>query len=134
MTSVPAAAPLTVPGASTSGPLPRAHNILVVTARPGQESASLGGLLYAFRRARRLPWPAVPDPRRGLPAELHLGARGWKLSGPGSGNWPLAANVLGMSSVAVASYPDGKLRSFPAAQLTERVRREQSASIPRTCW
>ena len=33
------------------GWLPRAHSVLVVLARPGQESADLGGLLYAFRRA-----------------------------------------------------------------------------------
>ena len=72
MTSVPAAAPLTVPGASTSGPLPRARNVLVVTARPGQESASLGGLLYAFRRAGACLGLLCLTPRRGLPAELHL--------------------------------------------------------------
>jgi LmbE family N-acetylglucosaminyl deacetylase len=29
--------------------LPPAGNVLVVTARPGQESSDLGGLLYAFR-------------------------------------------------------------------------------------
>ena len=29
--------------------LPRAGHILAVTARPGQESADLGRLLYAFR-------------------------------------------------------------------------------------
>ena len=31
-------------------PLPRAGHVLAVTARPGQESADLGRLLYAFRR------------------------------------------------------------------------------------
>ena len=40
--------------AATSGrlrgrPLPRARHVLAVTARPGQESADLGRLLYAFR-------------------------------------------------------------------------------------
>ena len=30
-------------------PLPRAGHVLAVTARPGQESADLGRLLYAFR-------------------------------------------------------------------------------------
>ena len=37
--------------APPAGWLPRAHSVLVVLARPGQESADLGGLLYAFRRA-----------------------------------------------------------------------------------
>ncbi|MGH3295033.1 MAG: hypothetical protein ACRDP7_24865, partial [Trebonia sp.] len=32
------------------GLLPSAVRVLAVTARPGQESADLGGLLYAFRR------------------------------------------------------------------------------------
>ena len=120
MTSVPTAAPLTVPGASTSGPLPRARNVLVVTARPGQESASLGGLLYAFRRAGACLGLLCLTPGEASPLNSTWSARleavrPWELQ--------LAANVLGMSSVAVASYPDGKLRSFPAAQLTERVRR-----------
>jgi LmbE family N-acetylglucosaminyl deacetylase len=41
--------------------------------------------------------------------------RPWKLQ--------LAASVLGISSVAVASFPDGRLRCYPRAELTERVRR-----------
>jgi hypothetical protein len=32
-------------------PLPAAGRVLTVIARPGQESADLGGVLYAFRRA-----------------------------------------------------------------------------------
>jgi hypothetical protein len=48
MTSVSAAAPLVAP---VCGPLPPAGAVLVVTARPGQESADLGGLLFAFRRS-----------------------------------------------------------------------------------
>ena len=35
----------------------------------------------------------------------------------------LAASVLGISSVAVANYPDGALCRYPVAELTERVRR-----------
>jgi hypothetical protein len=34
--------------------LPRAGHILAVTARPGQESADLGRLLYAFRQRAAL--------------------------------------------------------------------------------
>ena len=120
MTSVPAAAPLTVPGASTSGPLPRARNVLVVTARPGQESASLGGLLYAFRRAGACLGLLCLTRGEASPLNSTWSAR---LEAVRPWERQLAANVLGMSSVAVASYPDGKVRSFPAAQLTERVRR-----------
>ena len=50
MSSTTAASPVP-PVALPAGPLPRASRILVVTARPGQESADLGGLLYAFRRS-----------------------------------------------------------------------------------
>lgn len=35
----------------------------------------------------------------------------------------LAASVLGISSITVASYPDGRLLCHPGAELTERVRR-----------
>jgi hypothetical protein len=38
------------PQALPAGPLPLAQTVLAVTARPGQESADLGLLLYAFRR------------------------------------------------------------------------------------
>jgi hypothetical protein len=38
------------PGAPRSGSLPQARSVLAVTARPGPESADLGGLLCAFRR------------------------------------------------------------------------------------
>lgn len=51
MTSTPAADSLMPPMAPAGGQLPRAGTVLVVTARPGQESSELGGLLYAFRRA-----------------------------------------------------------------------------------
>ena len=49
MTSTSAAASLMVPEAPADAPLPPAGNVLAATARPGQESADLGGLLYAFR-------------------------------------------------------------------------------------
>lgn len=51
MTSTPAADSLTMPPAALDRQLPQAGTLLVVTARPGQESADLGGLLYAFRRS-----------------------------------------------------------------------------------
>jgi hypothetical protein len=39
------------PAVPARGTVPRADHVLAVTARPGQESADLGGLLYAFRRS-----------------------------------------------------------------------------------
>ena len=50
-TSASAVDSLMMPVTQAGRELPRAGNVLVVTARPGQESADLGGLLYAFRRA-----------------------------------------------------------------------------------
>jgi N-acetylglucosamine malate deacetylase 2 len=114
MISIPAAA-VGLAGAS----LPRAGNVLVVTARPGQESAELGGLLYAFRRsgaslALLCLTRGEASPLNSTCARLEA-IRPWELQ--------LAANVLGISSVAVADYPDGGLRRQPTADLTERVRR-----------
>jgi N-acetylglucosamine malate deacetylase 2 len=102
-----------------AAPLPRAGSVLVVTARPGQESAELGGLLYAFRRSEAS--LALLCLTRGEASPLNStcarleAVRPWELQ--------LAANVLGISSVAVADYPDGGLRRQPTADLTERVGR-----------
>jgi N-acetylglucosamine malate deacetylase 2 len=102
-----------------AAPLPRAGSVLVVTARPGQESAELGGLLYAFRRSEAS--LALLCLTRGEASPLNStcarleAVRPWELL--------LAANVLGISSVAVADYPDGGLRRQPTADLTERVGR-----------
>jgi hypothetical protein len=56
MTSVAVAAPLVAP---VGGPLPPAGAVLVVTARPGQESADLGGLLWGAR-SNCAGWCPVP--------------------------------------------------------------------------
>ena len=98
--------------------LPRAGNVLVVTARPGQESADLGGLLYAFRRASAslallCLTRGEASPLNSTSARLEA-IRPWELQ--------LAASVLGISGVTVASYPDGGLRSHPVADLTQLVR------------
>ncbi|HET9970492.1 MAG TPA: PIG-L family deacetylase [Streptosporangiaceae bacterium] len=119
MTSAAAADSLTMSLATAGRHLPRAGSVLVVTARPGQESADLGGLLYAFRRSgARL---ALLCLTRGEASPLNStwcarleAVRPWELQ--------LAANVLGISEVTVASCPDGGLRSHPAADLTQLVR------------
>jgi len=119
MTPAAAAASLTMPPAPAGRQLPQAGNVLVVTARPGQESADLGGLLYAFRRSgARL---ALLCLTRGEASPLNStwcrrleAVRPWEVQ--------LAANVLGISEVTVANCPDGGLRSHPVADLTELVR------------
>ncbi|MGH3296494.1 MAG: PIG-L family deacetylase, partial [Trebonia sp.] len=88
-------------------------------ARPGQESADLGGVLHAFRRpgtslALLCMTRGEASPLNSTRALLEA-IRPWELQ--------LAASVLGISSVAVASYPDGALTWHPKAELTERVRR-----------
>jgi N-acetylglucosamine malate deacetylase 2 len=108
--------------------LPRADRILVVTARPGQESADLGALLYTFERlGTNL---ALLSLTRGEASRLNSTyerletVRLWELR--------VAARLLGISSVAVADYPDGKLGSCAMAALTERVGRairEQAADL-----
>jgi N-acetylglucosamine malate deacetylase 2 len=106
--------------AAAGGPLIPVGNVLVVTARPGQESAALGGLLYAFRRSGACLGLLCLTRGEASPLNSTWNARleavrPWELQ--------LAASVLGISSVAVASYPDGRLRCSPRAELTERVRR-----------
>lgn len=129
MPSIPVADSLTPPLAPAGRQLPQAGSVLVVTARPGQESADLGGPLYAFRRAGTS--LALLCLTRGEASPLNStwcprleAIRPWELQ--------LAADVLGISDVTVASYPDGGLRSHPAAELTQAVRhaiRRHSADL-----
>jgi N-acetylglucosamine malate deacetylase 2 len=99
--------------------LPRAAHLLAVTARPGQESADLGRLLYAFRR--RGTSVALLTLTRGEASPLNSAAERLETIRP----WELqvAAGLLGISSLMVADYPDGQLNRQPAAELTERIRR-----------
>jgi N-acetylglucosamine malate deacetylase 2 len=128
MTTISALASRITPASPADGPLPRAGNVLAVTARPGPESADLGGLLYAFRRAGTslgllCLTRGEASPVNATCARLEA-VRPWELQ--------LAANVLGISWVAVAGYPDGGLRGQPAAELAERVRRairQQAADL-----
>jgi N-acetylglucosamine malate deacetylase 2 len=117
MTTTSALASRITPADPADGPLPRAGNVLVVTTRPGPESADLGGLLYAFRRAGTslgllCLTRGEASPVNATCARLEA-VRPWELQ--------LAANVLGISWVAVASYPDGGLRGQPTAELAGRV-------------
>jgi LmbE family N-acetylglucosaminyl deacetylase len=100
--------------------VPRVTSLLAVIARPGQESADLGALLYAFRRSgARL---AVLSLTRGEASPLNSTIerletrRLWELQ--------LAAGLLGVTGLAVADYPDGGLARRPAQELAELVGRE----------
>jgi N-acetylglucosamine malate deacetylase 2 len=110
------------------GLLPSAVRVLAVTARPGQESADLGGLLYAFRRS-------------GASLSLLCLTRG-KAAGQGSGNarlaaarpWEvqMAAAILGVRQVAVADYRDGSLHHYRTSDLADRIQQaavEYSADL-----
>ena len=108
--------------------LPRAARVLAVTARPGQESADLGALLYTFGRsgARLSLLSLTRGEASGLNSTIEPlhSVRPWELR--------VAAGLLGISSVAIADYPDGQLSLCSISGLTERVGRavaEQSADL-----
>jgi N-acetylglucosamine malate deacetylase 2 len=100
-------------------PLPRTERVLAVIARPGQESASLGGLLYSLRKTGAD--VSLLSLTRGEASELNStpqpleAVRPWELQ--------LAAFLLGVSTVAVSDYPDGRLSSCELTTLAERVHR-----------
>jgi len=110
----PAPAPL------AHGPLPRAEKVLAVIARPGQESADLGALLYAFRRGGAS--LALLCVTRGEASPLNSTSERLETRRP----WELlvAGAVIGISSFTVADYPDGALIRSPLAELTELVQRD----------
>jgi LmbE family N-acetylglucosaminyl deacetylase len=96
-----------------------AFSVLAVTSRPGQESEDLGRLLYAFRRTgARLSLLCLT---RGEAAAQNSACT--RLEAIRPRELRLAAAVLGISEVTVASYPDGELHQHPEAELTDRIRR-----------
>jgi LmbE family N-acetylglucosaminyl deacetylase len=114
--------------ASIPDSLPSPVRVLAVTARPGQESADLGGLLYAFRRSGAS--LSLLCLTRGEAATWNSGtarleaARPWEVQ--------MAASILGVRQVAVASYRDGKLHHYHTSELAERIQRaisEYSADL-----
>jgi LmbE family N-acetylglucosaminyl deacetylase len=128
MTTATASTSPRIAGASAGDSLPRAVSVLAVTARPGQESADLGGLLFAFRRAGAS--LSLLCLTRGEASAQNSAAgrleavRPWELQ--------LAAAVLGIGEVAVANCRDGELHRYPAAELTDRIHhaiRQQSADV-----
>ena len=102
--------------------LPSVARVLAVTARPGQESADLGGVLYAFRRSGAS--LSLLCLTRGEAATRNSGtarleaARPWEVQ--------LAASILGVRQVAVANYRDGRLHRYPMSDLTGRIQQAVS--------
>jgi LmbE family N-acetylglucosaminyl deacetylase len=86
----------------------------------------LGALLYVFRRAGAD--LALLSVTRGEGSPLNstceklASVRPWELHA--------AAGVLGISSVAVADFPDGRLSGCPVVAITERVEREIGRHAP----
>ena len=129
MTSTSAAASLMVPEAPADAPLPPAGNVLAVTARPGQESADLGGLLYAFRRtgaslALLCLTRGEASPLNSTSARLEA-IRPWELQ--------LAASILGISRATVASYPTAHSAGI-RRQNSPTGYGARSTSTRRTCY
>jgi LmbE family N-acetylglucosaminyl deacetylase len=90
---------------------PRATRVLAVTARPGQESAELGALLYEFGRAGasvRLLCLTGQGPRSGGPLARTAAVE-------------QAAAVLGVGYVAVAGYRHSELPQLRPAELVGRI-------------
>jgi len=99
-------------------PLPGAGRVLAVTARPGQEAADLGGLLFAFRRA-------------GASLSLLCLTRGENAAGQGGNTrlqaarpWEvqMAASILGIRQVSVACFRDGGLHHYRTDDVAERIK------------
>jgi N-acetylglucosamine malate deacetylase 2 len=104
------------------GPVPIAARVLAVTARPGQESADLGGVLYAFRRyGASLSLLCLT---RGEASAHNSGtarlesARPWEVQA--------AASILGIRQVSVADYCDGNLHHYRMPELAGRIQQAVS--------
>lgn len=119
MTIAPAPDPPRTTGTPVADALPTAGSVLAVMARPGQESEELGGLLQAFRGAGAslsllCLTRGEASPRNSARVRLEA-IRPWELQ--------LAATVLGITELTVASYPDGGLAHQPIGELPGRIHR-----------
>jgi LmbE family N-acetylglucosaminyl deacetylase len=88
--------------------LPGAARVLAVTARPGQESAELGALLQAFRRA-------------GASTRLLCLTGGAGRPEGGTGAVAQAAAVLGVGAADVAGYRRADLPRLAPSELVGRI-------------
>jgi N-acetylglucosamine malate deacetylase 2 len=117
---VTATAPAVKPAPAPDRPRPP-HDlrILAITARPGQESAELGGLLSALRRSGCS--IGLLCLTRGEASALNStcerleSVRLWELQ--------VACGIVDISPVMLADFPDGGLSRSPMTALIERVER-----------
>jgi LmbE family N-acetylglucosaminyl deacetylase len=128
MTTTPAIPRPRTPSEARHNSPPRAASVLAVTARPGQESADLGGLLYAFRRSGAS--LSLLSLTRGEAAGQNSGSA--RLEAVRPWETQLAASILGIRRIGVANYRDGELHDYPTAELAEQIGRsirERSADM-----
>jgi LmbE family N-acetylglucosaminyl deacetylase len=103
--------------AFTLDSLPGAVRVLAVTARPGQESADLGGLLYVFRRSRA----SLSLLCLTLGETAAQGSGFTRLEAERPREIQMAASILGIRQVSIASYRDGRLHHFRISELAGRI-------------
>ena len=100
-------------------PPPRGFRVLAVTARPGQESAELGGLLSALLRSGCS--VGLLCLTRGEASPLNSTCERLETIRP----WELqvACGIVGVSPVMLSDFADGRLSQSGMSALTERVER-----------
>lgn len=97
--------------------LPEASHVLAVIARPGQEASDLGAVLSAYHlRGARLSLLCLTQ---GEASEINSTCERLETVRPAE--LQAAAEMLGVESVTVADYPDGRLGYVPVSALTEHV-------------
>jgi LmbE family N-acetylglucosaminyl deacetylase len=102
--------------------LPGGARVLAVTARPGQEAADLGGLVYAFRRSGASLSLLCLTPGEGTgDGAAGAGAGRARLEAAQPWEVQLAASILGIRQVAVGSYAGRRLHHYRQADLARRI-------------
>jgi len=97
--------------------LPSAVRVLTVTARPGQEAADLGGPLYVLRRSgASLSLLCLTLGETAAP-----GSGATRLEAERLGEVQMAASILGIRQVSVASYREGRLHHYRMSELAGRI-------------
>ena len=127
MTTTPTIPRPRTPSESLDDSPPRAASVLAVTARPGQESADLGGLLYAFRRAGAS--LSLLSLTRGEAAGQNSGSARLEAVRPGRRSWPPPSSASAASrsrTTATARCPGTRPPSWPTGSVA------RSASVPPT--
>jgi len=94
-------------------------SVLAIVARPGQESADLGAVLYACSHAGAA--VALLSLSRGEASPVNSSLEPLETIRPRE--LQVAARVLGVDAVAVADYPDRRLAAIPPRKLSGRILR-----------